>query len=91
VDQFLLSTVLTNCYLLSLYGNWEGERQVKHKSQDDFKLKLVKALLRERTDQAGRRSTNHGSIQYRYLDRKVSIQDRFRIDPGFDPRPKYLI
>jgi hypothetical protein len=50
VDQFLLSIVLTNCYLLSLYANWEGERQVKHRSQDDFRLKLVEALLGVRSD-----------------------------------------
>lgn len=45
VDQFLLLTVLVNCYLLSLYAKWEGERTVKHRSQDDFRIKLVEALL----------------------------------------------
>jgi hypothetical protein len=43
VDQFLLMTVLINCYLLALYSEWEGKRMPR--SQDDFRVKLVESLL----------------------------------------------
>lgn len=47
VDQFLLSTVLCNCYLLSLYSNWD---EIGHWNQDNFRVKLVEALLVIGTD-----------------------------------------
>jgi hypothetical protein len=54
VDQFLLQTVLVNCYLLSLYAKWEGgERVVKHRSQDDFRINLVEALLAAKRNAKG--------------------------------------
>jgi hypothetical protein len=43
VDQFLFMTVLVNCFLLSLYSQWDGKK--KPRSQDDFRIKLVESLL----------------------------------------------
>jgi hypothetical protein len=43
VEHFLLMTVLVNCYLSAFYSEWEGKR--KPRSQDNFRIQLVKALL----------------------------------------------
>ena len=38
LDQWLLVTTLVNCYLVAFYSDIEGERQVKFRSQQDFRL-----------------------------------------------------
>jgi hypothetical protein len=34
-----------NCYLIALYSDIEGDRLIKFRSQDDFRMQLVEALL----------------------------------------------
>ena len=45
LDQWLLVTTLVNCYLVAFYSDIEGERQVKFRSQQDFRLQIIDALL----------------------------------------------
>jgi hypothetical protein len=45
LDQWLLITVLVNCYLVAFYAMVEGEREIKFRSQRDFRIQLVEGLL----------------------------------------------
>jgi hypothetical protein len=38
LDQWLLITVLVNCYLVAFYAMVEGEREIKFRSQRDFRI-----------------------------------------------------
>ena len=68
VDQFLLLIVLVNCYLLSLYAKWEGEHTLKHRSQDDFRIKLVEALLATGKDAQVPRKRGYSHINAEALE-----------------------
>jgi hypothetical protein len=45
LDQWLLITVLVNCYLVTFYSNIKRERQIKFRSQRDFRIQIIDALL----------------------------------------------
>ena len=45
LDQWLLITVLVNCYLVAFYSDIEGERQIKFRSQQDFRIQIIDSLL----------------------------------------------
>ena len=45
LEHWLLRTVLVNCYLLSLCSDIPEPREVSFRSQEDFRLQLIGALL----------------------------------------------
>ena len=45
LDQWLLITVLVNCYLVSFYLDIKRERQIKFYSQQDFCIQIIDSLL----------------------------------------------
>ena len=45
LEHWLLSTVLVNTYLVSLYSNIDEEREVKFRNQRDFRMQIIEGLL----------------------------------------------
>ena len=45
LDQWLLTVVFVNCYLLSRYSDIDGKREVNFRSQADFRNQIIQALL----------------------------------------------
>jgi hypothetical protein len=45
LDQWLLITVLVNCYLVTFYSDVKKERQIKFRLQRDFCIQIINALL----------------------------------------------
>jgi hypothetical protein len=50
LEHWLLRTVLINCYLLALCSDIPEPRQVSFRSQQDFRIQLVSALLAKAQD-----------------------------------------
>jgi hypothetical protein len=47
IEHWLLRVVLVNTYLLALHSDIEGPRNVKFRSQQDFRIHIIDALLRK--------------------------------------------
>jgi hypothetical protein len=45
LEHWLLRTVLINCYLLALYSDVPEPREISFRSQTDFRMQLVTALV----------------------------------------------
>ena len=45
LEHWLLSIVLVNTYLVSLYSNIDEEKEVKFQNQRDFRMQIIKGLL----------------------------------------------
>jgi hypothetical protein len=45
LEQWLLVTVLVNCYLVAFYINIKEEKQIKFRNQRDFRMQLIEGLL----------------------------------------------
>lgn len=45
LEQWILVTILVNCYLVAFYSEVERKREIKFRNQHDFRIQLVEGLL----------------------------------------------
>ena len=77
IDQWLLTVVLVNCYLVAFYSDIEGERQIKFRSQQDFSMQIIDTLLEMGKDTPVRKNDSNCDdirvlvIRYYYIKRST--------------------